>query len=244
MKFKHSMLATAIAAGLTGLAAAGIPVVNISASGSNGGSGVATPTGTAVDGSPNQYRFTGSPVIGTGVYTSYTLYAMDSQAAGRQAFGGLVTVINSSAVTQTFVINISASTDPQGTSALVSGSMSGTLMDQGGNGATFGMGGATPGWSGLLGSTSVASMFTSAGSVVAQPYMTAQIPGQSFGLSSPLTVATGIGSTAGIRLTFQLSAGDRVDLTTAFVVAPVPAPGVFALAAAAGIVGSWRRRRA
>lgn len=243
MKFENTTIAIALAAGISGAATAGIPVMSLNVAGSNGGYGVASLSAAPVADSPNQYRFTGSPIIATGVYSSFTLYAMDSAAAGRQSFGGLITVINSSAVTQTFVVNVSASTDPQGSSALVSGSMSGTLMDQGGNGATFGMGGATPGWSGLLGSTSVASMYTTAGSVVAQPYMTAQIPGQSFGLSSPLTVATGIGSSAGIRLSFQLSAGDRVDLTTVFVVA-VPAPGVFALVAAAGIVGTPRRRRA
>jgi hypothetical protein len=121
--------------------------------------------------------------------------------------------------------------------------MSGALMDQNANGASFTTGVGTPGWSGLLGSTVAATMFSTPGYVTAQPYMTAQIPGQSFGIPTAISSAVPVGSSAGIRLSFQLSAGDRVDLTTVFVVA-VPAPGVFALVAAAGIVGTPRRRRA
>jgi hypothetical protein len=249
MKFQHSTIATALAAGIAGLATAGIPVMTVSVSSSGGGSGSQTPTGTAVAGSPNQYRYDSSPpIFAPGNFvSSYTLYAMDSQAAGRQAMGGLITVINSSATTQTYTVNVSASTFAQAGATLLSGSMSGALQDAAGDGATFAIGGTSGGWAGFINnggsSTQVGSLFSAPLTVSAAPWMTAQIAGQSFGIPTALSSATSMGTSSSIRITFQLSAGDRVDLTTAFVVA-VPAPGAFALAAAAGLVGTTRRRRA
>jgi hypothetical protein len=51
-----------------------------------------------------------------------------------------------------------------------------------------------------------------------------------------------MGDAVGIRLRFTLTAGERVDLSTTFVVqSAIPAPGALALAAIAS--GSRRRRR-
>lgn len=242
MKFENSTIAIALAAGISGAATAGIPVMSLTVAGSNGGNGVASLSVAPVADSPHQYRFTGMPIIATGVYSAFTLYAMDSAAAGRQSFGGQITVINSSTSMQTFTIDISANTQVSGSSSMLTGSMSGALMDQNGNGASFTTGVGTPGWSGLLGSTVAATMFSTPGSVTAQPFLTAPITAQSFGIPTAISSAVPVGSNVGIRLSFQLSAGDRVDLTTVFVV--VPAPGAFAFIAAAGIVGTPRRRRA
>ncbi len=249
MKFQHSMIATAVAAGLTGLASAGIPVMGVSITSSGGGSASQSPAGVTVDGVPNQYRYVSSPpmtAVGNFV-ASYELFAMDTAVTDRQAVGGLISLINASAVTQTYTVNISASCLPQGSSSLLSGSMSGTLQDAGGNGAIFSIGGTSGGWAGFIGNggvnTQVGSLFTAPLTVTAAPWLTNQIVDQSFGIPSPLTSGLPMGDSASIRITFQLSAGDRVDLTTVFVVA-VPAPGAFALVAAAGIVGSPRRRRA
>lgn len=249
MKFQHSMIATAVAAGLTGLASAGIPVMGISITSSGGGSASQSPAGVTVDGVANQYRYVSSPpmtAVGNFV-ASYELFAMDTAVTDRQAVGGLISLINASAVTQTYTVNISASCLPQGSSSLLSGSMSGALQDAGGNGAIFSIGGTSGGWAGFIGNggvnTQVGSLFTAPLTVTAAPWSTNQIAGQSFGIPSPLTSGLPMGDSASIRITFQLSAGDRVDLTTVFVVA-VPAPGAFTLVAAAGIVGSPRRRRA
>jgi hypothetical protein len=51
-----------------------------------------------------------------------------------------------------------------------------------------------------------------------------------------------MGDEAGIRLVFQLGAGDQVDLSTVFVIQAVPAPGAVAGLALVG-AGMRRRRR-
>jgi hypothetical protein len=54
----------------------------------------------------------------------------------------------------------------------------------------------------------------------------------------------GIGDAMGLRLVFQLGAGDRVEFGTSFVLQAVPAPGAGAMLGIAAILGKGRRRRA
>jgi len=247
MKFSHATISAAIATGITGLATAAIPVMNIGIQSSGGGSGAASPVGVAVSGSPNQYRYTADLISAGRFVSQFTLYAMDTSATDRQVIGGLISVINSTASVQTYTVDISASTIARGGSSLVGGSMSGALADNQGSGAFFAIGGTAGGWSGLIANgaseTQVGSLFGTAMQVTTAPWQTAAIASQNFGLPGPSQAAIGMGDAAKIRITFQLGAYDKVDLTTTFVVA-VPAPGVFALVAAAGIVGTPRRRRA
>jgi MYXO-CTERM domain-containing protein len=71
--------------------------------------------------------------------------------------------------------------------------------------------------------------------------MVASIPGQSFGTPIPNLPSIAMGDAVALRLVFQLGAGDSLDLTTAFVVQAVPAPGAVAMLAIAGLRA--RRRR-
>jgi hypothetical protein len=50
-----------------------------------------------------------------------------------------------------------------------------------------------------------------------------------------------MGDAAGIRMVFQLGAGDQVDLSMVFVIQAIPAPG--AVAGLALVGGGMRRRR-
>ena len=246
MKFNHATTATAIAASLTALASAAIPVMNLSIQSSGGGSGSAAPVGQAVSGSPNQYRYDSSLFSANRFVAQFTLYAMDTTATDRQSVGGLISVINSSASTQTFTVEFSASTLSRAGGSLIAGSMGGALADNNGDGATFSMGGTSGGWSSWIvnGGTpvQVGSLFSAPYQVSAGPWQTAAIASQSFGLPGPSQASIPMGDAATVRITFELGAYDKVDLTTAFVV-QVPAPGAFALAAIAGVAGKTGRRR-
>jgi hypothetical protein len=247
MNLSHTTIAAATVAGLTGLASAAIPVMTIGIQSSGGGSGAASPVGAAVSGSPNQYRYTADLNSAGRFVSQFTLYAMDTSATDRQVIGGLISVINATASVQTYTVDISASTIARSGSSLVGGSMSGALADNQGSGAFFAIGGTAGGWSGWIvnGSTptQVGSLFATPTQVTTAPWQTASIAAQNFGLPGPTQSAIGMGDAASIKITFQLGAYDKVDLTTAFVVA-VPAPGALAIAAIAGVVFRGRRRRA
>lgn len=245
MKFEQSMIALAAAASVAGSASAAIPTVNISVQSSGGGSASSSPAGSAVSGSPNQYAYNSNLFSAGRFSTQFALYAMDTSATARQVIGGMISVINTSSSVQTFTIDISASTIAGGASSVVGGSMSGALADNFGDGAMFEIGGTVGGWAGSIrngaSSTQVGSLFSAPLQAIANPFQTAQISGQSFGLPGPSQAAIAMGDAATIRLTFRLGSNDKVDLSTAFVVQQVPAPGALALLAVAGLQG--RRRR-
>jgi hypothetical protein len=233
-------LALALAAGVCGSAAAAIPTVSFnvsSAAGSNGSS----LTGDAVAGSPGQYQYLGTAFVAQSFVCSVELFAMDTSASSRAVFGGLVTLINASNSTQSYVVTMTGSTVAQGTSSIIGGNVSGVLSATAA-GATFTAGGASPGWTGSIGSSTVQTMMTAPLSVSAGPSLSVAIPTQSFGVPIPsLASPVAMGTSTGLRMEFSLTAGARVDLTSVFVVQAVPAPG--ALVAMAIAAAAPRRRR-
>lgn len=244
----HMTGAALFAAAVVATAGAAVPAVGISISSSGGGSASGTPAGTAVSGAPNQYSYVSQLFSPGKFFSSYSLNAIDTSVSDRMVFGGLVTVINSGASAQDFAIDLTASTTPRGPASLVGGSMSGTLAADA-DGASFSTGGTMTGWTGLIGSggssTTAGSMFGSPLAVTAAPFLTAQIPGQSFGMPIPSLPSVGMGNSVTIQLRFTLGAGDRLDLTTVYVVqasSGIPAPGAACLLAVAGLAGRRRRR--
>lgn len=239
---KFSLVSMIAAATLAASATAAIPVMQITATGTGGGSGSSTPTGT-VSGTPNQYNYNGI-IYASSFRASFSLVAQDTSKVDRAVLGGTFTMINTSAATQTFSIDISASTMAQGLSSLTGGSVSGTLTGDA-TGGSFTSVAGQPIWAAYVKngatSTTVSTMLNDPYSRSVGANLVASIPGQSFGTPIPSMPSVAMGDAVGIRLRFTLTAGERVDLSTTFVVQSVPAPGALALAAIAS--GSRRRRR-
>ena len=239
MKFCLSSILVVTA--LTGSAIAGIPVVQISVTGSSG-SASATPVGSPT-GDPFQYSYN-SELLGMGFLSSFTLTATDTTSSDRAIFGGLITVINASASAQIFTIDISASTFAHGSSSLSGGSVSGVLTGNS-DGGLFASANGNPIWTAYIRAGSmnnnIASLLSALVPVTSAAGSTAPIPGDAFGQPIPSQPGMAMGDAMGIRLLFQLGAGDQVDLSTVFVLEAIPAPGAIAAFALAGL--SQRRRR-
>ena len=123
-------------------------------------------------------------------------------------------------------------------STLIGGSVSGSLTDANGDGATFTAlgGGAYT----ALADGSVAASLLSGVSVNAGPFGSALIGPDSFGTPIPSQPYGAINSTMALRYEFSLTAGDSVSLAGSFVA--VPGPGAVALLGVAGLVARRRRR--
>lgn len=243
------MTATALLAAAIGTGAgAAVPVVGISISSSGGGSASGTPVGAAVSGSPNQFSYATQLFSPGKFYSSYSLNAIDASVTDRMVFGGSLTLINTAGAAQDFSIDLTASTTPRGPASLVGASMSGVLAADA-DGASFSTGGATAGWTGLIGSggssTTTGTMFSVPLTVTAAPFLATPIQGQSFGMPIPSLPSVGMGDSVSIRLRFTLGAGDRLDLSTVYVVqasSGIPAPGAVSLLGIAGLSARRRRR--
>ncbi len=155
-----------------------------------------------------------------------------------------IVVTNNSAFTQDFTLTVSLPIGAVVPASLTGGSVTGTVTDLNGNGATLANdssgapiytslidGGA---WQTLLNSNSVSS-----GS-----FLSATIGPESFGGPSiPSLLGPAVANTIGITLKFSLTAGDSASFTSIFVVEPVPGPGGVAILSIAGLLGFGRRRR-
>ena len=217
--------------------------MQISVAGSSGGSVSAAPVGSP-GGDPFQYSYN-STLAGTGFLSNFTLTATDTTSSNRAIFGGLITVINASASVQTFTIDFSASTFAHGSSSLTGGSVSGVLTGNS-DGGLFASANGNSIWTAYIRASAmnntIASLLNAPFQVTSAADNVASIPGEAFGQPIPTQPAMAMGDAMGIRLLFQLGAGDRVDLTTAFVLEAVPAPGAVAAFALVGLRQRRRRR--
>ena len=235
-------LASIVAGVIAGSAFAGIPTMQISVNSSGGFSGTASPVGSP-NGNPDQYSYTAS-INQPGFLSNFSLIAADTSVAGREVLGGTIQLINTSSSVQTFTIDFAASTLAQGTSSLTGGSVSGVLTGSS-DGGLFASAGSSI-WSAYIqtgaNKTTIASLLASPYSVTALPDQVSSIPGEAFGTPIPSQPSIAMGDAAGIRMVFQLGAGDQVDLSTVFVIQAIPAPGAVAGLALVG-AGMRRRRR-
>ena len=241
MKFCLSSILAVTA--LSGSAIAGIPAVQISVAGSSGGSVSAAPVGSP-GGDPFQYSYNSS-LVGTGFLSNFTLTATDATSSNRAIFGGLITVINASASVQTFTIDFSASTFAHGSSSLTGGSVSGVLTGNS-DGGLFASANGNSIWTAYIRASAmnntIASLLNAPFQVTSAADNVASIPGEAFGQPIPTQPAMAMGDAMGIRLLFELGAGDQVDLTTTFVLEAIPAPGAIAVFALIGLTQRRRRR--
>lgn len=159
------------------------------------------------------------------------------------ALGGNFVVRNSTASTQSFVIDIALpGTFDSSTEWLVGGSAAASMVNL--SPLVGGLTSSGPLWSASFDGSTLGSLFANANASV-DPFFTAALASQSFGSPIPGQPYTGgMSSAARLRLSFSLTAGMEATITSAFSAQVVPAPGALAvLALAAATAGSRRRRR-
>lgn len=166
----------------------------------------------------------------------------------------ITAVTNTSAVTQTFIINVTLPIAPSfGPPSLIQGSVSGSLTD---TSSATGLG--TVG-SALLAAVSGGSIYTglidgsgvrtllddpSSASVVVTNGSTTIGPAD-FGIPVRESQAVATTTDIGIELRFTLSAGDSASFTSVFDVIPLPEPGVTSLLGLGlALLAAGRARRA
>lgn len=205
------------------------PFVNFSAS--NYGSAWGNPDGT--------YNFNG----GTSLQGFSLAWSMQIGPQPEFVVANFV-VTNVSAITQTFVLEVTVPIVNPLASSLIGGSVQGTVTDLNGNGATVASNSPAPIYSALIDGSTVATLLNDPFSTSAGNFESANIgPAEFGGPVIPSQPGPAVANTIGIRLEFTLTAGDSASFTSIFVVA-VPGPGGLAILAFAGVVTRGRRRRA
>jgi len=152
-------------------------------------------------------------------------------------------VTNNSLMTETFELTVTMPIGmafPFGT--LIGGSVTGSLTDLNGNGATLGSVAGDSLYTALLDGVAVATLLDGPFSVSAGNFESQIVGPASFGEPIPSEIGPAVMNTMAIRLRFTLSAGDAASFTSIFVVEDIPAPGVLALFVLAGAAGRRRRR--
>lgn len=233
---------TLAAAAIAGSAHAAIPVMQINVSSSGGGSASSSPIGQAGD-TPNQYNYI-STIGGAGFLASFNLIGTDTSVESRALLGGAISIVNASATVQTFTVDFYLGTTPQGPSSLTGGSISGVLAGNSDGGYFASVAGQSI-WTAYIRNpspTTVSQLLNAPYLVTAPVNGVASIPGEAFGTPIPSQPSIAMGEALGIRLQFQLGAGDQLNLTTAFVVQAIPGPGAVAAFAAFGAASRRRRR--
>jgi hypothetical protein len=160
---------------------------------------------------------------------------------------GNLVVTNTSNTTQTFFLDVALPIGAPMSSTLVGGSVTGTVTDLTGDGATVAA--VSPNDSIYRALTDVdggfngnlaGSLLTGASATAGQ-FQSKTIGPDSFGGPIPSMPYGAVNSNIAIRLAFTLTAGDSASFTSLFVV--IPSPGALAVAALGGLVGFGGRRR-
>jgi hypothetical protein len=159
---------------------------------------------------------------------------------------GNLVVTNTSAFTTTFFLDVALPTGPLGPATLIGGSVTGTVTDLNGDGATVAaLLDGTPIYRALTDvdgffNGSLAGSLLAGASASAGSFQSATIGPDSFGAPIPSQAYGAVNTNIAIRLAFTLMAGDSASFTSLFVVVPAPA-GAFAMLGLLGLGG--RRRR-
>lgn len=153
-------------------------------------------------------------------------------------------VTNTTMFTQTYSLTVVLPISQMIANACIGGSISGSVTDLNGNGATLASpaGGAV--YTALVDGVAAQQLLTDPFSVSTGNWQSATVGPASFGNPIPsLPYAPGVLNSIGITISFTLSAGDSATFTSIFVVEEcIPAPAALALFGLAGFAGSRRRR--
>ncbi len=159
---------------------------------------------------------------------------------------GNFVVTNNSLVAQTFTLSVSMPIVPGLLDVSIGGSITGTVTDLNGNGASLS---STPGgsiYSALIDGSVVATLLDDHTTSFLDPFQSAVVGPDAFGEPIPSDPGPDTLVSMSIELEFTLSAGDAASFTSIFVLigTPIPAPAGLALLGVAGMFGSRRRRQA
>jgi hypothetical protein len=156
-------------------------------------------------------------------------------------------VTNNSAFDQTFTITVTLPTNSGGLNSFIGGSVTGSVTDLNGNGATLSSPAAGSIYGAIIDNNVVETLLDDPFSVSTGAFQSNTVGPASFGDPIPnqpyLPLVT---TNIGITLSFVLSAGDSASFTSIFVVeyAVIPGPAGLAMLGLAGLFAGARRRRA
>ena len=197
-----------------------------------------TTLGCSPTGSPGVSTCVGGSVdLGDITMDSWNLYLDDDPVVS-----GPVAVTNNTNAIQQFTLLFTLVTGPIGPSTLVGGSVSGSVTDVDGDGATVAAPGGGSIYEALLDGTGVATLLDDPFSKSVGGFLSDSIPGVSFGTPIPSQLEGAVVNTIGLRLDFTLTPFDSASFTSNFVVIPIPEPGSFGLVAF-GLLGVAAIRR-
>lgn len=156
------------------------------------------------------------------------------------------TITNNSAnpIAYVFTVNlpVAPSLSPPN---LMGGSVSGSLTDNNGNGATLTSNAPSAVYTALINGSPVATLLNDPFSISAGSFLSTTIGPQQFGTPIPGDPAPNVSvNDIGIELRFTLSPGDSAAFTSVLVVEPVPEPATAGLLGLGGLAFFRRRRRA
>jgi len=160
---------------------------------------------------------------------------------------GNIVVTNTSNATQEFMLLVTLPINEAIAQTYIGGSITGTVTDLNGDGATLAAvnGGsiytALTDVTGITGN--IAGTLLTGTSVSAGSFLSANVGPASFGDPIPNQLYGAVTTNIAVMLRFTLTAGDSASFTSIFVVEPVPAPGAVALLGLAGLAARSRRRR-
>ncbi len=156
---------------------------------------------------------------------------------------GVFSVVNELSVPQEFNLQVVMPVDPIFPFSLTGGSISGTVSDTNGNGATLTTLFNTALYTSKIDGNAFRTLYDDPTTFVAGGFDTIAIPAVSFGNPIPSQLGPLVNSSIGIDLNFTLSPGDRAAFTSVFV-AEVPEPGTWLLLVlgAVGVALASRRR--
>lgn len=156
-------------------------------------------------------------------------------------------VTNTTTITQDIVVEIILPTNIDLPASLVGGSVTGTVTDLNGNGATLASIGSDGIYTALtdlgFGTQATAGTLLTFTSVSAGSFLSASVGPASFGDAIPSQLHGAVVENIAVQFRFSLTAGDSASFTSIFVVEPVPSPGGIALLGLSMLAAGGRRRR-
>jgi hypothetical protein len=222
-----------------GAGAATIPAVTVSLQVNSGTPWVASPTGaTTTD--PNQFTYQG-----TEVKTGWTL-TWDMAVNTDPVVTSNITVLNNTANIQTYTFIVTLPISAITPSTLIGGSVSGSVTDSNGGGATLGTAVGSALYTAKIDGAAVATLYPDPSGVSAGSFLSAPLAGAAFGTPIPSAAGPAALTDIAIQIKFTLTPGDQAGFTSVFVVEPVPEPTTLGLVSLglAGLALIGRRRSA